>query len=36
VLVCSECRQELDPRAVRVLPGPGAGRKPSLPHLEAG
>jgi DNA-binding HxlR family transcriptional regulator len=36
VLVCSECRQELDPRAVRVLPGPGAGRKQHLLTLEAG
>jgi DNA-binding HxlR family transcriptional regulator len=24
VLVCSECRAELDPRKVRVAPGPGA------------
>jgi DNA-binding HxlR family transcriptional regulator len=26
VLVCSECRQPVDPREVRVVPGPGAAR----------
>jgi DNA-binding HxlR family transcriptional regulator len=25
VMVCSECRETLDPRQVRVMPGPGAG-----------
>jgi DNA-binding HxlR family transcriptional regulator len=36
VLVCSECRDTLDPRDVRVLPGPGAGRKQQRLHLDAG
>ena len=27
VLTCSECREALDPREVRVVPGPGAGEK---------
>jgi DNA-binding HxlR family transcriptional regulator len=35
MLVCSECREALDPREVRVLPGPGAGRKQQLLHLDA-
>ena len=28
VLVCSECREPLDPRTVEVLPGPGAPSGP--------
>jgi DNA-binding HxlR family transcriptional regulator len=27
VLTCSECGEMVDPRRVRVMPGPGAGRK---------
>jgi len=29
VLTCSECGERLDPRQVRVAPGPGAGKRPS-------
>jgi DNA-binding HxlR family transcriptional regulator len=41
VMTCSECGEAIDPRRVRVLPGPGAGRKPRqiqavLGHLDAG
>jgi hypothetical protein len=41
VLTCSECGEPIDPRQVRVLPGPGAGRKPrqiqaAMGHLDAG
>jgi DNA-binding HxlR family transcriptional regulator len=27
VLTCSECGEPVDPRAVQIMPGPGAGRK---------
>src|ERR1700722_9672618 len=41
VMTCSECGEAIDPRQVRVLPGPGAGRKPRqiqavLGYLDAG
>jgi DNA-binding HxlR family transcriptional regulator len=41
VMTCSECGEAIDPRQVRVLPGPGAGRKPRqiqavLGNLNAG
>lgn len=36
VMVCSECREALDPRQVRVAPGPGAGRKQQMLKLDAG
>jgi DNA-binding HxlR family transcriptional regulator len=37
VLVCSECGEELKPRDVEVLPGPGAGDRRHLPPApEAG
>jgi DNA-binding HxlR family transcriptional regulator len=36
VLTCSECGEPVDPRQVRVLPGPGAGRKPGQIHAALG
>jgi len=36
VMVCSECREALDPRQVRVVPGPGAGRKQQQLKSDAG
>ena len=33
MLTCSVCRQEVDPRAVRTLPGPGARQQ--LPNRDA-
>jgi DNA-binding HxlR family transcriptional regulator len=36
VMTCSKCAEPLDPRQVRVSPGPGAGRKPHqvIAHLQ--
>ena len=36
VMTCSECGEPIDPRQVRVLPGPGAGRKPDQIHAVLG
>jgi DNA-binding HxlR family transcriptional regulator len=36
VMTCSECGEPIDPRQVRVLPGPGAGRKTDQIHAVLG
>jgi DNA-binding HxlR family transcriptional regulator len=36
VLTCSACSSPVDPRAVRVVPGPGAGRNPRQPSANTG
>ncbi|MPS45977.1 MAG: transcriptional regulator [Stenotrophomonas sp.] len=35
VLACSECGEPLDPRQVRVYPGPGAPRPHNIPFIAA-
>lgn len=34
VFTCSECGEKVDPRQVRVMPGPGAGRKQRQFHAQ--
>jgi DNA-binding HxlR family transcriptional regulator len=36
VLICSQCREPIDPRQVQVAPGPGAGRQQRKFHAGRG